>query len=93
MRRFLLCSFISGLVVATSGLSAYACINDREADNAEREFKSQYQEKPASMAPAPTPPSVSTSDQIKEFGPLVLGGALLVGTLVQVRRKSKTPPV
>lgn len=93
MRRFLLCSFISGLVAATSCLSAYACINDREADNAEREFKSQYQEKPASAAPPPAAPSASTSDQIKEYGPLVLGGALLIGTLVQVRRKSKTPSV
>jgi hypothetical protein len=89
MRRFLLCSLVSGLVVALSSLSARACINDREVNNAEREFKSQYQEKPATESTVPAPSPVSTTDQLKEYGPLALGGALLVGAMVQVRRRSK----
>ncbi|HEY7159449.1 MAG TPA: hypothetical protein VH575_36220 [Gemmataceae bacterium] len=89
MRRFLLCSLVSGLVVTMSSLSARACINDREVNNAEREFKSQYQEKPVSESPASEPSPPSTSDQFKEYGPLALGGVLLVGAMVQVRRRSK----
>jgi hypothetical protein len=91
MRRFLLCSLLSGLVIAWSSLSVRACINDREVNNAEREFKSQYQEKPSSEPPVPSPPSAS--DSFKEYGPLALGGALLVGAMVQVRRRSKTQQV
>jgi hypothetical protein len=90
MRRFLFCLLMSGLVVAVGSLSARACINDREVNNAEREFKSQYQEKPASESPASEPSSPSTSDQLKEYGPLALGGVLLVGAMVQVRRRSKS---
>lgn len=89
MRRFLVCSLLSGLAIAWSNLSVHACINDREVNNAEREFKSQYQEKPASEQPATDPSPPSALDSFKEFGPLALGGALLVGAMVQVRRKSK----
>jgi hypothetical protein len=92
MRRFLLSSLLSA-VVAMSNSSAFACINDREADNAEREFKSQYHEKPAAESPSPISPPGSTGDSLKEYGPLVLGGTLLVGSMVQVRRKSKGQPV
>lgn len=80
--RLLLCSLVSGLVMAMSNLPAYAYINDREANNAEREFKSQYQEKPASEPSTSTPSPASTTDQLKEHGPLVLGGALLVGAVM-----------
>lgn len=93
MRRFLLCSIVCGLLIAMSSLPVCACINDREANNAEREFKSQYQEKPVSEPPASLPSPASTTDQLKEHGPLVLGGALLVGAVLQVRRKSKTQQV
>lgn len=89
MSRFLLCSLFSSLLVALSTLPAHACINDREANNAEREFKSQYQEKIASEPPVSVPLSPSTTDQLKEHGPLVLGGMLLIGSMVQVRRRSK----
>ena len=85
MRRFLLCSLVSGLVMVLSGLSACACINDREVNNSEREFKSQYQEKPASESPVSEPSPPAASDQLKEYGPLALGGVLLVGAMVQVR--------
>jgi hypothetical protein len=89
MRRFLLCSLLSVVAMAWSSLPARACINDREANNAEREFKSQYQEKPAPEPSAPVPSSPSATDQLKEYAPLALGGALLVGAMVQVRRRSK----
>lgn len=89
MRRFLLCCVVSGLLMAMSNLPARACINDREANNAEREFKSQYRERPAAEPPPSVPSPTSTTDQLKEHGPLVLGGALLVGSMIQVRRKSR----
>ena len=89
MARFLLCLLVSGLLVAVSSLSARACINDREVNNAEREFKSQYQEMPSSEPLAPVPSPASTTDQLKEYGPLTLGGALLIGAMVQGRRRSK----
>ncbi len=93
MRRFLLCSLLSGLVVVVSSLSARACINDREVNNAEREFKSQYQEKSAAEPSAPVPSPALTSDQLKEYGPLALGGVLLIGAMMQGRRRSKTQQV
>lgn len=93
MHRFLLFSLVSALVMAWSSLPARACINDREVNNAEREFKSQYQEKPVSEPTAPFSSSPSATDSFKEYGPLALGSALLVGAMVQVRRRSKTRQV
>jgi hypothetical protein len=93
MRRFLLCSLVSGLLVALNSLSAYACINDREVNNAEREFKSQYQEKPASESTTPAPSPASTTNQLKEYGPLALGGVLFAGAMMQVRRRSKSQQI
>lgn len=91
MRRIFLCSLVSGLVMAMSNLPIRACINDREANNAEREFKSQYRENPTSEPAVPSPDS--TTDQLKEHGPLVLGGALLIGAMMQVRRRSKAQQI
>lgn len=90
MRRVLLCSLLSGLMIVLSSQCAHACINDREVNNAEREFKSQYQESPASDPSVPVSSPPSASDSLKEYGPLALGGALFVGAMVQVRRRSKT---
>lgn len=83
MRRLLLCV---ALVLALGVAPARACINDSEADNAEREFQSQYADPPAAVvAPSVSEPSVG--EQVKLYGPLAMGGLLLVGACVQTWRR------
>jgi hypothetical protein len=86
MRRHLSNLLLSGLLLAGLGSPAWACLNDSEVDSAEREFKSQYQVQPT---PEPTPPPSSNSDGLKTYGPLILGGALLVGAVFQGRRRAR----
>jgi hypothetical protein len=80
MRCYLFGLLTAAVFLGLCALPARACINDREVNNAEREFKSQYPDPtPAEVAP----PAPSTSDEIKTYGPLALGGLLLVGAFVQ----------
>jgi hypothetical protein len=86
MRRFLL-PFVSSALLLVSALPARACINDREVDNAEREFKSHY------LAPQPADPTTSPTaepapgDLVQRYGPMAVGGLLLVGAFVQTWRR------
>jgi len=79
MRRFLCFSAaIFCLSVCTS--SAAACINDREVGNAEREFKSNYLEKPAGpVSPGETGPAEQGGTLAMGTGGVLLAAALMVG--------------
>lgn len=73
-------SSLSALVVLMSLAGpAAACLNDREIDSAEREFKSNYQEK---AAPSPSPAQPSSDDRLLVWGGAGAGSVLLVGALV-----------
>jgi hypothetical protein len=89
MRRFFVCFLSSALLAVVAALPARACINDREVDNAEREFKSQYADPPADVTP--TTPAPSPGETLKFYGPLAMGGVFLVGAFVQFRRRPGTP--
>jgi len=86
MKRLLTLALCSTLVVLAGVRPALACINDREVESAEREFRSAYPT-PAPVSPAPPPPSPSLQDQIKLYAPLTMGGLLLVGAIVQTVRR------
>jgi hypothetical protein len=85
MSRFLRCVLCAGVVLAAAG-SARACLNDREVNRAEREFRSQYQD-PSPLESAPTAPPTSFGDEVKFYAPLTFGGLLLVGAFMQTARR------
>jgi hypothetical protein len=80
MRRLLL--GLSALaLLASAAPRALACINDREVNRAEREFKSQYQ-----PTAAPTPPAVSpgSRDSVLPIAFLAGGAVLLLAATATV---------
>jgi hypothetical protein len=87
MRRLIL-KFTALLLLAAIATPVLACINDREVNRSEREFKSQY------MTPTPTnqPSTQPSQDSWTPFAFLTGGAVLLVGatitTIKQVRRKT-----
>jgi hypothetical protein len=85
MRRILVGLLFSALILLGTNLSARGCYNDREVERAEREFRSQYSSPP----PAQAAPSPSLEEQVKVYGPLTMGGLLLVGAVVQTARRSR----
>jgi hypothetical protein len=89
MRCFLFGPLTAAVLLAVFALPARACINDREVNNAEREFKSHYADPPAAEV---VPPAPSTGDEIKFYGPLALGGLMLVGAFVQTLRQPSGRP-
>ena len=78
--------FLTLSLTALVASAAPACINDREVETHEREFKSQYH-----LGPQPSPePSPSPGEPNAAY-PLVAGGsglALLVGSAAVLRRRS-----
>ncbi|HKI38352.1 MAG TPA: hypothetical protein VKA46_41265 [Gemmataceae bacterium] len=79
---------LSGLfLLAAVALPARACINDREVNRSEREFKSQY------LQPPPAPASEPSSPQSQGLPMAFLGGGavLLLGATVTVLNVRKRP--
>jgi hypothetical protein len=66
---------ISAVALVLVASAAAACINDREVDTREREFKSQY------LAPRPTEP---VSPEPSDVPLAAAGGGLLLLTLAAV---------
>jgi hypothetical protein len=85
MLRIILVSVCSALALLLSAAPASACLNDREVERAEREFRSQYGTPASPEAPAPA--SDSSEEQVKLYAPLTIGGLLLVGAFVQTARQ------
>ncbi len=83
MRRFPFGFLAAAVLVGLCALPARACINDREVNNAEREFKSHYVDPTPAESSPPAGPVTSAGEQLKFYGPLTLGGLLLVGAFVQ----------
>jgi hypothetical protein len=84
MLRFLSCLLLTVAVVAGAASTATACINDRELQNHEKEFKSNYleQEMPA--------PLVAKQDKMLVMSGLGIASLFLgavTGTIVVVRRR------
>jgi hypothetical protein len=73
-------SFLNLLIVCfifgVCALPAVACINDRESQQSEKEFKSSYIE---NQTPPASPPDVTGDNQLLTWGGGGLGVALLVG--------------
>ena len=79
MLKHLGSAFLCLLCTAFVTSAARACINDREIDNAEREFKSSYETSPDYDTP-PAPDSVTSADgRVTRNVALGLGGALFLG--------------
>jgi len=79
MLKHLGLAFLCFLCTAFVGGTARACINDREINNAEREFKSSYETSP-DYDTTSAPGSVTSIDaRVKRTAALGLGGALLLG--------------
>ena len=62
----------------------FACINDTELINHEREFKSQYQESPGTDSLSPGAPA---SNLLIPFAATGAGGVLLLGAACLVLRR------
>jgi hypothetical protein len=77
------------MLLAAAALPAPACINDREVNRAEREFKSQYRQTVPTTQPAPAP----SGTQEKALPLAVLGGGavLLLGAVSTVLSPRKRP--
>jgi hypothetical protein len=68
--------------------SASACINDREVQNAEREFKSNYLETaPSPVSPGESAPADSSSTLAVAAGTILLAGAITLGITRSDHRK------
>jgi hypothetical protein len=84
---------LSGLaalvLLAAAALPAQACINDREVDRTEREFKSHYLETAPVTQPAPNPSG--TEQKALPIAFLGGGGILLLGATASVLRLRKRP--
>jgi hypothetical protein len=91
MFRFLSLLVLTVVLFAGATPSATACINDRESQAHEKEFKSDYLRQPAGSVPT-GPAEARPLDNIKVVGISALGVALLLaaavmGTLVAVHRR------
>jgi hypothetical protein len=84
MRRLIL-KFTALLLLAAFASPVLACINDREVNRSEREFKSQY------MTPTPTsePSTPPSQDSWTPFALLGGGAVLLVGATVTTFKQTR----
>jgi hypothetical protein len=82
MRRLLpVSTLVLGLLLA-SALPARACINDREVQNHEREFKSAYLKDPYGPSSPPETAAPATESDWKLIGAAGLGLGLLASAAV-----------
>jgi hypothetical protein len=80
MRQSLQLLLVSLLVAAVCGGATQACINDREVGTTEREFKSQYNHKPAEpSAPAPETSDPANGSRLLVYGGMAAGALMLLG--------------
>jgi hypothetical protein len=78
---------MSVALLGAAAASASACINDREVNAKEREFKSQYQESTPSNPPKPSYPP-GNQNRLGPIAALGTGTLLLAGAgLVCLKRK------
>jgi hypothetical protein len=89
MRWYLRCLVLSALVATVGGPPARACINDREVNNSEQEFKYSYPDQPAPETPSTDSLPLVSRDPTRTFGALGVGGFLLVGAVIQTARKPR----
>ncbi len=78
-----MCRSLKSIAMALAVLGAtaapvLACINDREVDKSEREFKSHY------LDQQPTPSASPQSDESTNRGDLVIYGGMGTGTLLMI---------
>jgi hypothetical protein len=81
MRRLLLVPLLCSGLLAVTAAPARACINDREVEQHEREFKSDYMKQPGSPG-STTEEAPPPSDGNWLIGASGLGVGLLAGALV-----------
>ncbi len=80
MRRILLVLLVAVLALVVHVSTASACLNDREINKAEREFKSTYDKAPPAPEYQPPPPDTGKEKLITLGGGI--GAGLLAGAVV-----------
>jgi hypothetical protein len=71
---------LTALLLLASVMPVRACINDREVNRTEREFKSQYLQPPPATNPSPTP----SQEPVMPVAFLGGGAVLLIGATLMV---------
>ena len=85
--RLILTSLSALLVLVATACPAKACINDREVNKAEREFKSSYMTPPPTGEPVyESPPEQNQGFTLMSYTGL---GLLVCATVITWRRPSK----
>jgi hypothetical protein len=77
------------MLLGAAALPTQACINDREVNRAEREFKSQYLQTAPVAKPAPDPSDIH--ERALPIAFLSSGGVLLLGATATVLNMRKRP--
>jgi hypothetical protein len=77
------------MLLGAAALPAQACINDREVNRAEREFKSQYLQTAPAIQPAPDTSGIQ--ERVLPVAFLGSGGVLLLGATATVLNLRKRP--
>lgn len=78
MRHFITSALLSFLAMAVANTTAQACINDREVERIEREFKSQYQVEPQPKDVSPEPANQGVPLALSGTGVVLLLGSVVV---------------
>ena len=86
MSRLFLGALTLAALLVPAG-AATACLNDREVERTEREFKSSYIEKQA--PPTPTYPEPTPKNNLLTYGGSGAGMVLLLGGFVLALRRVK----
>jgi hypothetical protein len=81
MRRHFSGLALSLLLLGVGAMPAWACINDREVNTKEREFKSYYQDDAPHYVPEPSE-STSPRQQLLSFAAVGAGSVMLTGACV-----------
>jgi hypothetical protein len=82
MRQLLLSALATIFFLMLAVLPARACLNDREIIQAEREFKSNYQEPKETPTPTPEYQELVNRDWWLFWGTSGTGGFLMLGAAV-----------
>jgi hypothetical protein len=78
MSKFTMPLLLAGIIIAISAAGARACINDREINKAEREFKSSYPSVPSAESISPDELTPRLGPRIARIVALGMGAGLLL---------------
>jgi hypothetical protein len=79
MRHLFMVSLLALLFLLVFSMPGQACINDREVEHSEREFKSQYRAKPSVESASPDGDNQNETGQGRTLAAVTVGLALMAG--------------